>query len=75
MKRVINELIILVNIIVAIWWGILYIFIFSVYRTGGVTGEPNQLIANIEYYAAIILTFWFLWQIPYRIIRWRKVTN
>ena len=44
-----NRIVILINIVVGLWWGSIYVYIFYHIRQGTLIGEPNKVIAEIEY--------------------------
>jgi len=67
-----DSIVIMVDIIIGLWWGSIYVYIFNVNRAGSLTSEPNLTIANIEFYLAILGVCWFLWQLPYFIIKVRS---
>lgn len=59
------KIISIINVIIGVWWGIANIMMFTVLRAGGTIHEPNEVIATIELVVAIVLTGWFLCQLPY----------
>jgi len=65
------SLITIINIVIGIWWGVASILMFYVFMGGKSIYEPNFTIATVEFAVAILGTIWFLWQIPYWIIKMR----
>ena len=66
------KIIVFIDITIGIWWGIMYTLMFNFFRLGKSIAEPDTLIATIELCVAAIFTCWFLWQLPYFIIKWRR---
>ena len=65
-------LLLVVNAILGTWLAGISAFFLWYIKAGHVIGEPNTTIATIEFYLAIVITLWFLWQIPYWVIKGRK---
>ena len=66
-----DSLVIMVDLIICLWWGSIYVYIFNIVRAGGSVTELNLTVANIEFYLAILGVCWFLWQLPYFSIKMR----
>lgn len=64
-----KPLIWIINIFIGIWLSASYVLMFNLFRLGHSIGEPNETIATLELAIACILVAWFVWQIPYWIIK------
>jgi len=62
----------IINITIGLWWGISYILMFAFFRAGHSISEPSVILATIEIVVASIFTGWFVWQLPYRLIKANK---
>jgi hypothetical protein len=60
-----HRLFAIINSAVVLWWGSIYVFIFNIERHGGAIHEPNKVVATAEFYLAVILLGWFVFQIIY----------
>ncbi len=65
-----GKIIILVDVIIGIWWGVMWICCFDVMRHGGSIDEPASWIANIEFVLSIVITAWFFGQVIYWARKW-----
>jgi hypothetical protein len=62
----------LIDVLVGLWLAGTYIYVFHALSNGGTVGEPDILIARTELWLSIGVTCWFLWQIPYWVIKLLK---
>jgi len=65
----------LVNAMIGLWLSGVYIYVFSVIVSGGTVGEPDAMIAKAEFWLSIVVTCWFLWQVPYWVLRLLRETK
>ena len=59
----------LVDVLVGLWLAGTYIYIFLALSGGGTVGEPDSIIARTELWLSIGVTCWFLWQVPYWVLK------
>ena len=59
----------LIDVLVGLWLAGTYIYVFHALSNGGTVGEPDILIARTELWLSIGVTCWFLWQIPYWVLK------
>ena len=59
----------LVDVLVGLWLAGTYIYVFHALSSGGTVGEPDIMIARTELWLSIGVTCWFLWQVPYWVLR------
>ena len=59
----------LIDVLVGLWLAGTYIYVFHTLSGGGTVGEPDIIIARTELWLSIGVTCWFLWQVPYWVIR------
>jgi hypothetical protein len=62
----------LVDVMVGLWLAATYIYVFHALSSGGTVGEPDSIIAKTELWLSIAVTCWFLWQVPYWLLRLLK---
>lgn len=63
-------LLIITDVIIGLWFATIYLYIFTVIINGGTAfGEPDSVVARWEFGLSIFTTCWFLWQVPFWIIR------
>jgi len=67
-----KTLIIILNIWFGLWLGVAAVIQFVILRGGGHIYEPNTTIATVEIVIASIITAWFVFQVPYFIIKRRN---
>ena len=65
----------LVDVLVGLWLAGTYIYVFHALSSGSTVGEPDILIARTELWLSIGVTCWFLWQVPYWVLRLLKETR
>jgi hypothetical protein len=73
-----TKVLLLIDVLVGLWLAGTYIYVFHALSNGGTVGEPDILIARTELWLSIGVTCWFLWQIPYwvlKLLREPKVFN
>ena len=59
----------LVDVLVGLWLAGTYIYVFNALSSGGTVGEPDIMIARTELWLSIGVTCWFLWQVPYWVLK------
>ena len=64
LKRM-DQVMILIDATVGVWWGFAYAFIFFHLQRGGAINEPTVLIANTEFAFSVVLALWFIYQMIY----------
>lgn len=69
LKRSGVKALLLVDVLVGLWLAGTYIYIFHALSGGGMVGEPDAVIARTELWLSIGVTCWFLWQVPYWVLR------
>lgn len=62
----------LIDVLVGLWLAATYIYVFQALSSGGMVGEPDLVIARTEFWLSIGVTCWFLWQVPFWVIRLLK---
>ena len=63
------RVLVLVDVLVGLWLAGTYIYVFHALSGGGTVGEPDIMIARTELWLSIGVTCWFLWQVPYWVVR------
>ena len=63
------KVLLLIDVLVGLWLAGTYIYVFHALSNGGTVGEPDIMIARVELWLSIGVTCWFLWQVPYWVIR------
>jgi hypothetical protein len=64
-----TKALLLIDVLVGLWLAGTYIYVFHALSNGGTVGEPDILIARTELWLSIGVTCWFLWQIPYWVMK------
>jgi hypothetical protein len=59
----------LVDVLAGLWLASTYIYVFHALSGGGTVGEPDILVARTELWLSVGVTCWFLWQVPYWVLR------
>jgi hypothetical protein len=72
LKRSGVKALLLVDVLVGLWLAGTYIYVFHALSGGGTVGEPDAVIARTELWLSIGVTCWFLWQVPYWVLRLLK---
>ena len=49
-----------VNINIGLWFGVIYVYLFNIFRHGDIAGEPSKALAYIELFIAIASVIWFI---------------
>ena len=62
----------LIDVLVGLWLAGTYIYVFHALSGGGTVGEPDIMIARTELWLSIGVTCWFLWQVPYWVLKLLK---
>lgn len=64
-----DKRLILIDVLIGLWWGVIYVFIFNTLRQGDYVWEPSPFISHAEFILSIILTLFFIVQMPYWLSR------
>lgn len=73
MNRTLAGFIIFIDIILGIWWGAMYSVLFWWMNQGYVVGEPDVTVRRVELILAVLLTVWFIVQIPYWVKTFKRL--
>ena len=55
-----EQVVMLVNINIGLWFGGIYVYLFNIFRHGGIAGESSKTLAYIELFIAILCFLWFI---------------
>jgi hypothetical protein len=69
LKRSGIKALLLIDVLVGLWLAGTYIYVFHALSGGGTVVEPDVVIARTELWLSIGVTCWFLWQVPYWVLR------
>lgn len=68
-RRLGIKALLLVDVMLGLWLAATYIYVFHALSNGGTVGEPDTMIAKTELWLSIGVTCWFLWQVPYWLLK------